>query len=173
MNGAREMATRAVTRGFRLLSVALLAALGACAQPPSYAQVAPSLPALALGMARIVVYRDYSYQSPSWVPVFFNGARVSAVGPGYVMLRDVPPGTYDIAVASQGLYPNQDKVVAAAPGQTFYAKIETVRGLDPTANRPVPLTTFVVVLVEPETAQREIAPLWYTAQTAEGAAGRS
>jgi hypothetical protein len=147
-----------------LLSLLLLAATAGCARPLSYAQVAPSLTGPAPGMARIVVYRDYSYQSPSWVPVFFNGTRVSAVGPGYVMLRDVPPGTYDISVASQGLYPNQNKVVTAAPGQTFYAKIETVRGLDPSADRPVPLTTFVVMLVEPETAQREIAPLWYTAQ---------
>lgn len=156
------------------LSLLLLAAVGACAQPLSYAQIAPSLAGPPPGLARIVVYRDWSYQSPSWVPVFFNGARVSAVGPGYVMLRDVPPGTYDISVASQGLYPNQNKIVAAAPGQTFYAKIETVRGLDPGANRPVPLTTFVVVLVEPAIAQREIAPLWYTAQRQDrAAAGRS
>jgi hypothetical protein len=161
-------------RGFwLLLSLLLLAAIGACAQPLSYAQVAPSLTGPPPGMARLVVYRDFSYQSPSWVPVFFNGARVSAVGPGYVMLRDVPPGTYDISVASQGLYPDQNKIVAAAPGQIFYAKIETVRGLDPSANRPVPLTTFVVVLVEPEIAQREIAPLWYTAQQTAGAPGRS
>ena len=157
--------------GFWLWSLLLLlAALGACAQPVRYAEVAPSLAGPPPGMARIVVYRDQGYQALSWVPVFFNGARVSAVGPGYVMLRDVPPGTYDISVASQGLYPNQNKIVAAAPGQTFYAKVETVRGTDPSANRPVPLTTFVVVLVEPETAQREIAPLWYTAQKQQGLA---
>jgi hypothetical protein len=155
-------------RGFRLLLV--LAVLTACAQPPTFEQIAPNVPPLPPGMARIYVYRDHSYQSPEWVPVFFNGGRVSAVGPGYVTMRDVPAGTYNIAVASQGLYPNQDKTVVAAPGQTFYAKIETVRGLDPTADRAVPLTTFVVVLIEPEPAQHEIAPLWYTAQRQEGAA---
>jgi len=148
--------------GFRVLLVLL--ALGACAQPPTFEQIAPRLPPLPPNMARIFVYRDYeTYQSLAWAPVFFNGARVGAVGPGYVMMRDVPPGTYDIAVASQGLYPNQDKVVVAAPGQTFYAKIETLRGLDPTADRAVPLTTFVVVLVDPETARREIAHLWWYA----------
>ena len=160
-------------RGFWLISLLLLTATGGCAEPVRYAQVAPSLAGPAPGLARIVVYRDWSYQSPSWVPVFFNGARVSAVGPGYVMLRDVPPGTYDISVASQGLYPNQNKVVTGAAGQTFYAKIETVRGIDPTANRPVPLTTFVVVLVDPAIAQREIAPLWYTAQKQKGLAAVS
>ena len=159
--------------GFCLMSLLLLAAIGGCAEPVRYAQVAPSLAGPPPSKARIVVYRDWSYQSPSWVPVFFNGARVSAVGPGYVMLRDVPPGSYDISVASQGLYPNQNKVVVAAPGQTFYAKIETIRGIDPGFDRPVPLTTFVVVLVEPETGQREIAPLWYTAQARQGAASHS
>lgn len=152
-------------RGFRLLLV-LVAALGACAAPPTFEQIAPSLPPLPPDGARIFVYRDYeTYQSLAWAPVFFNGVRIGAVGPGYVMMRNVPAGTYDIAAASQGLYPNQDKVVVAAPGQTFYAKIETLRGLDPTADRPVPLITFVVVLVDPETARREIAHLWYTADT--------
>jgi uncharacterized protein DUF2846 len=158
-------------RGFRLVLV-VLAALGACAAPPTFEQIAPTLPPLAPNMARIFVYRDYeTYEGLAWVPVFLNGIEVGAVGPGYVMMRDVPPGTYDIAVASQGLYPNQDKVVLAAPGQTFYAKIETVRGLDPTANRPVPLTTFVVVLVDPEIARREIAHLWYIAERQRGLAG--
>ena len=157
-------------RVFRLVLV-LLAALGACAAPPTYEQIAPTLPPLAPNMARIFVYRDYeTYQSLAWVPVFLNGVRVGAVGPGYVMMRDVPPGTYDIAVASQGLYPNQDKVVVAAPGQTFYAKIETLRGLDPSADRAVPLTTFVVVLIDPEIARREIAHLWYTAERQKGLA---
>jgi Protein of unknown function (DUF2846) len=143
----------------------VLAALGACAEPPTFAQVAPSLPPLAPDMARIFVYRDNdAYQNPAWVPVFFNGARVGAVGPGYVIMRDVPPGSYDISVASQGLYPNQDKVVAAASGQTFYAKIETVRGINPAADRPVPLTTYVVMLIDPQIAQREIQQRWYTVQ---------
>ncbi len=108
-------------RGFRLLLV-LVAALGACAAPPTFEQIAPSLPPLPPDGARIFVYRDYeTYQSLAWAPVFFNGVRIGAVGPGYVMMRNVPAGTYDIAAASQGLYPNQDKVVVAAPGQTFYS----------------------------------------------------
>src|SRR5580704_2293107 len=150
-------------RGFRLLFV-VLAAMGACAPPPTFEQVATTLPPLSPEAARIFVYRDVDYQSPAWTRVFFNGANIGSVGPGYVIMRDVAPGTYDIAVASQGLYPNQDKVVVAAGGQTFYAKIETLRGLDPSANRPAPLTTYVVVLVDPDTARREVARRWYTAQ---------
>ncbi len=159
---------RAIVR--RLFLVLALAAAG-CAEPPTFDQVAGSLPPIPPGAARIFVYRGYEpYQSLSWVPVFFNGYNVGAVGPGHVIMRDVPAGTYDIAVASQGLYPNQDKVVALAPGQVAYAKIGSFQGLDPTADRPVPLTTFVVTLVDPAIARQEIGHLWYMARRQEGAA---
>ncbi|HEX7968447.1 MAG TPA: hypothetical protein VF502_09520 [Stellaceae bacterium] len=159
---------RAIAR--RLFLLLALAAAG-CAEPPTFDQVAPSLPPVPPGAARIFVYRDYEpYQSLSWVPAFIDGYNVGAVGPGHVIMRDVPPGTHDIAVASQGLYPNQDKVVTLAPGQVAFAKITSFKGLDPTANRAVPLTTFVVTLVDPETARREIGHLWYTARRQKGPA---
>ena len=56
----------------------------------------------------------------------------------------------------------------AAPGQTYYAKVESFQGLDPSANRDVPLTTFVVVLADPETGRREIGRLRYAAQQRNG-----
>jgi hypothetical protein len=160
---------------FWLLSLLTLATIGGCAQPVRFAEVAPSMAGPPPGMARIVVYRNSSYQSPSWAPVFFNGARVSAVGPGYVTLRDVPPGTYNISVSSpgSGVHQNQNQVVAAAPGQTFYLRIEAIRGIDPSANRPVPLTTFVLMPIDPQIAQQEIAPLFYTTQNEKGLAAAS
>ncbi len=158
---------RAMVRLFVFLA---LAAAG-CAERPTFDQVASSLPPPPPGAARIFVYRAFEpYQSLSWVPVFFNGYNVGAVGPGHVILRDVPAGTYDIAVASQGLYPNQDKVVTLAPGQVAYAKIGSFQGLNPTANRDVPLTTFVVMLADPETARREMGRLWYSAGWKKGPA---
>jgi hypothetical protein len=157
-----------------LLLMSLLALAPGCAAGPTFDEVAATLPPPPPGDARIVVYRDFEpYQSLSWVPVSFNGANVGAVGPGHVFVRDVAPGTYDIAPVSQGLYPNQDKVVVAAPGQTFYAKVESFKGLNPGADRDVPLVTYVVVLVDPATARREIGPLWYTAQHPKGPAARS
>lgn len=159
-----------VAMGRRVLLVILLVGLaGGCASGPTFDEVATTLSPAPAGDARIIVYRAFEpYQSLSWVPVAFNGANVGAVGPGSVFVRDVPSGNYDIAPLSQGLYPNQDKVVLAAPGQTYYAKVESFQGLDPSANRDVPLTTFVVVLVDPETARREIGPLRYTAQQRKG-----
>ncbi len=159
---------RAMAR--RLFLFVALAAAG-CAHPPTFDEVAASLPPPPPGAARIFVYRAFEpYQSLSWVPVFFNGANVGAVGPGHVILRDVPAGTYNIAVASQGLYPNQNRVVTLAPGQAAYAKITSFKGLNPTANRAVPLTTFVVTLVDPVNAQREIGQLRYMARRQKGAA---
>lgn len=161
--------------GVWVVSLLLLATIGGCAQPVRFADVAPPRAGPAPGMARIVVYRNPSYQSPTWVPVFFNGQRVSTVGPGYVMLRDVPPGTYNISVSSpgSGVHQNQNQVVAAAPGQTFYARIEALRGVDPSASRAVPLTTFVLMMIDPVTAQQEIAPLFYTTQNQKGLAATS
>lgn len=156
---------RVIARLFLLLA---LAAAG-CAAPPTFEEIAGSLPPVLPGEARIFIYRNNEpSQSLSWVRVFFNGANVGAVGNGYVIMRDVPPGTYLISVASQGLFPNQDQVVTLGPGQAAYARIGSFRGLNPTSSRTAPLTTFVVTLVDPLTAQREIGPLWYNAWQQKG-----
>ena len=111
-------------------------------------------------MARVYLYRAFEpYQSLAYVPVFLNRADIGAVGPGKVLFRDVTPGTYTIAAKSAGLWPDQTKTVALGAGQTVYAKIESFRGLDPTSNVPVPQTTFVVVLIAPEIAEREMGRL--------------
>lgn len=152
----------------RLLLLALLAAAGCAQQQPTFDQVSASLPPVPVNAARIFVYRAFEpYQSLSWVPIFFNGATVGAVGPGHVVMRDVPPGTYVIEPKSEGLWPEQAKTVTVGPGQTVYAKVESFKGLDPTANhREALLTTFVVVLMDTATGRREIGPLWYDAAQA-------
>ena len=149
----------------RLFLLALLAAAG-CAQPPTFDQLSATLPPVPINAARIFVYRAFEpYQSLSWVPIFVNGATIGAVGPGHVLMRDLPPGTYVIEAKSQGLWPEQAKTVIVAPGQSVYAKVQSFKGLDPTVNnREVLLATFVVVLVDTATGRREIGPLWYDAQ---------
>lgn len=149
-----------------LILLAVVTVTGCAATAPTFDEVAGSLPPVPPGAARIFVYRGFEpYQSLSFVPVFFNGAQVGAVGPGKVIMRDVPaPGSYTIAAKSQGLWPNQNKTVLVQPGQTVYAQIQSLRGLNPTANRPVPQTTFVVVLQDTVTGRRQIGPLWYEAQ---------
>jgi hypothetical protein len=119
------------------------------------------VPPIATGMARVYVYRAFEpYQSLAYVPVFLNRAEIGAVGPGKVLFRDVTPGTYTIEAKSEGLWPEQAKTVALGGGQTVYAKIESFRGLDPSADAPVPQTTFIVLLIAPEIAEREMGQLW-------------
>jgi hypothetical protein len=154
----------------RLVLLLALAAAG-CASPPTFDQVSATLPPIPAGEARIFVYRDYEpYQSLAWVPVFFNGATIGAVGPGHVLKRDVPPGTYKIEAKSEGLWPDQAKTVRVAAGDSVFAKIESFNSLSDTGDSDEFQTTFVVVLVDPVVARREIGSRWYDA---DGAASRA
>jgi len=148
---------KSVWRQLLLLAVLLLAGCSGERPPPVGQSSLPSIPA---GMARLYVYRAFEpYQSLAYVPVLLNRAEIGAVGPGKVLFRDVAPGTYTIEAKSEGLWPDQTKTVALGAGQTAYAKIESFRGLNPSANQPEPQTTFVVVLIAPEVAQREMEQL--------------
>jgi hypothetical protein len=147
----------------RLVLLLALVAAG-CGSLPTFDQSIATLPPIPAGEARIFVYRDYEpYQSLSWIPVFFNRATIGAVGPGHVLMRDVPPGTYTIEPKSEGLWPDQAKTVRVAAGDTVYAKIESFNGPDATGSSDELQATFVVVLVDPIAARREIGPLWYHA----------
>jgi hypothetical protein len=150
----------------RRLVVLLVFALAGCAgQAPTFDDVAATLPPVPPGEVRVFVYRDFEpYQSLSWVPVFLNGNEIGAVGPGHVILRDVPPGTYRIEAKSEGLWPDQAKTVDALAGQAIYAKITSFKGLNPSVSSGATMTTFVVTLMDPATARHEIGTLWYTAK---------
>ena len=82
-----------------------------------------------------------------------------------MLYRDVPPGAYLISVDSYGVYPNQFKTVQMGPGQTYYAKITSLRSWTAGDDlmRDFGADTFVVVIVDPAQAQREIPAMWYFA----------
>lgn len=152
------------------LMVLVVLALTACAgdQLATFDRAGAGVPPPPPNTARIFVYRDLEpYQSLVWVPVSFNGAAVGAVGPGKVFLRDVAPGTYTIEPRSDGLWPEQAKTVTVQAGETVYAKVTSFKTFF-TAPRGggSELSTFVVVLMDPATARREIRPLWYEAKSA-------
>ncbi|HXY98862.1 MAG TPA: hypothetical protein VEI03_02600 [Stellaceae bacterium] len=150
----------------RLFLVFALALAGCAGEAPTFDDVAAGLSPAPANGARLFVYRDFEpYQSLSWVPVFLNGKEVGAVGPGYVIMRDLPPGGYRIEAKSEGLWPEQAKTVSIAAGETVYAKITSFKSADPSSNNAgATITTFVVTLVDAATGRREIASLWYTAR---------
>lgn len=157
-------------------------ALAGCASPPRLGQVAATLPPPG-NNARLFVYRDYDLaQSLQAVPVYVNGAEIGGVGPGDVIVCDLPPGLYTIAPRADKLWPDQAKSIRVAAGEAFYAKVgsfwTTGSGTEPfrlASLRPAGLQladvtvspgpnlvpVFVVMLQNPATAQGEVGAMWY------------
>ena len=150
-------------RSLALLGVVL--ALAACGpRPPRYGEIASQVPPVRPDLARLYIYRDYEpYESLSRPYLYLNGARTGISEPGGVIYRDVPPGSYLISVDSVGIYPNQFKTVQMSAGGTYYAKITSLRSWDSGDDmmRDFGADTFVVVLVDPEQAKREIPAMWF------------
>ena len=140
-------------------------ALAACGQrPPEYAEIAAQVPPVRPGLARLFIYRDYEpYESLSRPYLYLNGAIIGISEPGGVIYRDVPPGSYLISIDSYGVYPNQFKTVQMSAGGTYYSKITSLRSWEDGNDlaREFGADTFVVVLIDPEQAQREMATKWF------------
>jgi hypothetical protein len=150
----------------RLFVAVLFLVLTACGpQQPFFPQVAATIPPPPPNQARIYFYRDYEpYESLSRPPLYLNGQTVGVSIPGGVFYRDIPPGTYEIKVLSLGLYENQFKTVALRPGDTFYAKIESLRSWSGSDNGDLSSfvsDTFVVVLISPDQARTELDLMRY------------
>lgn len=149
---------------FRLAAALVLAAVSACtsgAGGPRFADVAAQLPAVAPDRGRIFFYRDYElYDSLGRPYITLNGAVAGISEPGGVLYRDVAPGRYLIAVRNSGPYPDQDKTVQVAGGQTVFAKIESLKSYNSGFESYEP-DTFVVVIIDPEQGRRDVAPLRY------------
>ena len=119
---------------------------GAAAQPPS-------------DRARVYVYRElHPYDdSLQWTAVSLNSEKIGDAAPGNFFYRDVTPGTYEIEVRSDQLYPNQFKTVTLAPGSIVFAKIQEVKFWGKSFGGGG--DTFVVTLVDPTTGYDEIGQL--------------
>jgi hypothetical protein len=151
--------------GILILATAL--GLTACAgggEPPGprFAQVAAQLPPVPPDRARFFFYRDYSlYDSLQRPEITMNGQPVAISEIGGVTYRDMPPGTYLIDVPYSAIYPYKDKTVTAAGGQTVYVKIQSNIYEPNITLVDYEQDIFVVVLVDPSTAQQEIASKRY------------
>lgn len=132
-------------------------ALSSCSMEPY--ERPGSEPAPAAGMARFYFYRELApYGSLEWTAISLNHQRVGDSAPGTVFYRDVSPGTYEIEVRSERLYPNQFKTVAVGPGSKVFAKIQE----QPSWGKSAwgwQGTTFVVSIIDPVVATQEISRL--------------
>ena len=148
------------TRGLVIylpIAVLLMALLGGCETAPTLRL--SDVPPVTAGAARLFFYRDLNpYDPTDWTPVSLNGKPVGESRPGTAFYRDVAPGTYEITVRSEGLYPNQFKTVAVESGNTVFAKIQALRRCDESVSTSTEVT-FVVTIVDPAVAQGEIGRL--------------
>ncbi len=109
--------------------------------------------------ARFYFYRSLTpYGSPLWTAVSLNNRRVGYVAPGMVFYRDVEPGTYEVEVRSDKLYPNQFKTVTVGPASTTFVNIQELPSWGQSAWNWQG-TTFVVTIVDPAIGSREISTL--------------
>ena len=136
-------------------SLVVAATVGGCAVP---ARPPLALPAASPIKARLVVYCDNNpYTDPSWTTVSLDGRLLGGIGPGYVFYRDLTPATYEIEVRSEQLYPNQAWTLQLGAGTTTYIDVQAVLGWGKSEVQPT--RPFTLVIVDPPTAERAIAPL--------------
>jgi len=136
-------------------SLVIAAAIGGCAaaaRPPL------ALPAAPPDKARLVVYCDNNpVDNPEWTTVSLDGTPLVGIGPGNVFYRDLAPGTYEIEVRSEQLYPNQARTLSLGARTTTFIDVQAVIGWGKSETKqPRP---FTLVIVDPATAERAIAPL--------------
>jgi hypothetical protein len=109
--------------------------------------------------ARLYIYRDATiYGSQLWTAVSLNGEAMGSSAPGTVLYRDVAPGTYEIEVRSDKLYPDQFKTVKLAPGSITFVKIQEQQFWGQSA-RQWQGTTFVVTIIDPSVGTAAISRL--------------
>lgn len=137
------------------IAVGLLSLLACSAAPLEPVVVTPP-PA---GKARLYIYRDATfYGSQLWTAVSLDRVRVGDSAPGTVFYRDVAPGTYEVEVGSDHLYPDQFKTARLAPGSITFVKIEELPFWGQSA-RQWQGTTFVVAIISPAIGTAEISRL--------------
>jgi hypothetical protein len=107
-------------------------------------------------MARLYIYRDATIcGSQLWRAVSLNGQVMGSSEPGAVFYRDVAPGTYEVEVASDKLYPDQFKMVRLVPGSITFVKIQEQPSWSQSGFGTKGVT-FVVAIIEPAIGTAEM-----------------
>ncbi len=109
--------------------------------------------------ARLYIYRDATtYGSQNWTTVSLSGVKLGDIAPGTIFYRDLAPGTYQLEVRSDRLYPDQFNRVTLTAGSITFAKVEEARSWG-ASGMGAKGTTFVVRIVDPRIGTSEIGRL--------------
>jgi hypothetical protein len=139
---------------FLLVAGGLLSLLACSAAPLEPVVASPP----AADKARLYIYRDANiYGSQLWTAVSLDHTRLGDSAPGMVFYRDVSPGTYEVEVRSEELYPNQFKTVRLAPGSVTFVKIQQPSWGQSAFDQQG--ATFVVTIIDPAIGTAEISRL--------------
>lgn len=154
ISGPQKTASMSASR-FVVIAVGF-ASLLACSTAPREPVVISPPPA---DKARLYVYRDATiYGSQTWTEVSLDRAPLGNSAPGTVFYRDVAPGSYEVEVRSDRLYPDQFKTVKLVPGGITFVKIEEQPDWGKSAFGAKG-TTFVVAVIDPALGRAETAGL--------------
>jgi hypothetical protein len=143
----------------RRASGAMLLLLVGCAPPPA-PTASTQVAGIALGQARIWVYRDIdTYESNGRPYVRFNGAVQGIAEKNGTFYRDVVPGTYVVTVDSYGVDVGQTAQLSLAAGQEAFIKIVSLGNWDDMSGRRGGggHDTFYAWLMRPEIGRAEVA----------------
>ena len=118
-----------------------------------------SIPPIPPGQARVWFYREFiPSESLNMTAVSMNNAYVGYSRLGSAFYRDVPPGQYNIAVATWGVDINQSANVGLAAGQEAFVKIESLRNRSSSGERnSYERDTFYARLIPPQIAHADLA----------------
>src|SRR5215211_4732394 len=142
--------------GALFLVASCCVALGAAAQSfvagPTVAQVAPSIPPPASGLARVWFLRQYEPSESLRTPMMFvNGAPLASSVPGTALYRDFPPGAYTFSVETCTEDINQTAALNLAPAMQIALEVQSLSSFRSVGCPRA--TTFYVRLIPPERAQ--------------------
>lgn len=107
------------------LLIVLLLLSGCSGAGPAYSTVGDGFIKPHSGMAKLIIYRESNLLNISaryWVEL--NGSEVCKLHNGSFLMKDVRPGSTEIASSNFGSYGTSRLTIDTKPGQVIYVKME-------------------------------------------------
>jgi Protein of unknown function (DUF2846) len=109
-----------------VLTLGIVALLGACASGPKYAEMKSKIPVVKSGEGRIYVFRDSIFGAAIQPKVYLNGGEVGASKANGFFYVDRPAGEYKMANQTEV---ERSLTFVLEPGETKYVRSSISFGL--------------------------------------------